>query len=214
MNRKILQILSGVFVIGLIAVSFARPVGIQHVSASDFADVSLLAEIHEYARDNHIGLDQAAYRFDLMDDIGIDYLEKELSTKEEETFGGLWFQHQPTFRIVIACTSDGEETVQSYVNNQSWSHLVQIYSVPVALVELQSIEDKMANIWRELGIKFYSDINILESYAEFYVTDQALVDAILQEAKVKLPERVRIFQVDQLVEPEADIYGGLGVTFT
>jgi len=194
-------------------ISFAQPAITQQALAYDFGNASSLPEIQEYARDNNIDLDEAVYRFDLMDDTSIDDLEKRLSVQQDETLGGLWFQHQPTFRIVIAFTSNGENTIQSYVNDQPWSHLVQVCSVPVALVELQDLESTTANTLQELGIKFYSDINILEGYVEFNITDQAQFDTARQGAKIELPERVRVFEVDQLIEPEADVYGGLGVTF-
>jgi heat shock protein HslJ len=173
------------------------------VSTRGLADLKSLPEVQEYAEDNGIGLDEAVYRFEVMDDAGIDRLEAELSANEAHTFGGLWFEHQPTFRVVVAFTRDGERTIERYLADQPWAQLVEVRTVPATYRELQDAERRAARVLRRLGIDFSSDIHIAEGDVEVNVTDEAALDAALARAGVALPEQVHVVQVAQGIEPEA-----------
>ena len=35
--------------------------------------------------------------------------------RKSDTFGGLWVQHEPEYRVIVAFTKDGEETIARYV---------------------------------------------------------------------------------------------------
>jgi heat shock protein HslJ len=169
----------------------------------DSADLASLPEVQEYAEDNGIDLDEAVYCFEVMDDAGIDRLEAELSANEADTFGGLWFEHRPAFRIVVAFTRDGERTIERYLTDQPWAQLVEVRTVPATYRELQDAERRAARVLRRLGIEFYSDIHIAEGDVEVNVTDEARLDAALHRAGVALPEQVHVMQVAQGIEPEA-----------
>ena len=45
----------------------------------------------------------------------ISTLQKRLQIGEADTFAGLWVEHEPQYRVVVAFTHDGQETIGKYV---------------------------------------------------------------------------------------------------
>ena len=49
-----------------------------------------------------------------------------MEANEQPTFGGLWIQHKPEFKAVVAFTRDGEETVRPYIQGTSLADMVEV----------------------------------------------------------------------------------------
>ena len=47
-----------------------------------------------------------------------------LEQYEAETFAGLWLQHEPEYRVVVAFTRDGEKTIRPYVADTPLANLI------------------------------------------------------------------------------------------
>ena len=67
---------------------------------SSLPDQALSRATEEYARDIGISLSEAIHRLTLQNSIG--ELDVALSQKEAASYGGLWIQHQPSFKIFNA----------------------------------------------------------------------------------------------------------------
>ena len=85
------------------------------ISATSAPAVSeaLLQDACHYAADMGVDLPEAVRRLQAQATIG--ELGAELEANEQPTFGGLWIQHKPEYKVVVAFTRDGEETVRPYI---------------------------------------------------------------------------------------------------
>jgi len=154
-----------------------------------YKDSPELFEAAMYA--DHFGttIEEALHRFEISD--AFRGLETELETKEPETFGGLWIQHEPSFCVVIAFTRDGEETIKKYVS-ENLSGYVEIRTVKYTYRELLDAQSKVMATLRNLGIPADSGVYVQENYAEFRVTDLTEIDKAIKDGRLIIPDCVRI----------------------
>ena len=152
-------------------------------------------------------------RFKLMDDIGP--LGAELERQEMGTFAGLWIEHEPEFRVVIAFTENGEETIKKYVEEDSpLADEIELRTFEATYEELKAAQREAGQLLDELGLFVSSDINIKENQAKVYVTDNRLFYKTLQEADAQLPEHVvAIIVYEPLYEIPFDINPDPSVCF-
>ena len=128
-------------------------------------------------------------RFKLMDDVGS--LGAELEKQEAETYAGLWVEHEPGFRVVIAFTENGEETIKKYVEEDSpLADEIELRTFDATYEELKAAQREAGQLLNELGLFVSSGINIKENQVEVYVTDSKLFYKTLQEADAQLPDHV------------------------
>jgi hypothetical protein len=135
-----------------------------------------------------ISVAEAIRRLSLQDAIG--ELGAQLEKQERETFAGLWIQHEPKYRVVVAFTRDGQETIDPYIQNTPLEELVEVRTVGVSLKELESIQQRVIQMTQELGFPFESSINVQANQVELYVTDKVLWEEALQRTNRQLPEHV------------------------
>jgi len=122
-----------------------------------------------------------------------------LEQYEAETFAGLWLQHEPEYRVVVAFTRDGEKTIRPYVADTSLAGLIEVRPAEATYAELMAAQREAHRLLEEaglsLGLSFSSGGNVQESRIEIYVTDRALFDATLKEVNVRLPDHVEVVTV-------------------
>lgn len=148
-----------------------------------------------YAEHYGVTEEEALQRFDISDAFsGLGY---ELETKETETFGGLWIQHEPSFCVAIAFTRDGEETIKKYVS-ENLTGYVEVRTVKYTYRELQDIQLEVMAALRDLGIPFGGGVYVQENCVEFNVTDRTEIDKAIEEGRLIIPECVRITVVSGL----------------
>jgi hypothetical protein len=125
----------------------------------------------------------------------ISHLAVELEQNEGNTFAGLWIQQEPAYRIVVAFTRDGEETIRPYVAGTPLDGLIEVRTATATLAELEAAQQEVHRLLDGLGLSVASGINVQENRVELYVTDRPLFEATLQEAHVVLPEQVVVVTV-------------------
>jgi len=125
----------------------------------------------------------------------ISHLAVELEQNEGDTFAGLWIQQEPAYRIVVAFTRDGEETVRPYVAGTSLGGLIQVRTATATLAELEATQQEMHRLLDGPGLSVASGIHVQENRVELYITDRPLFEATLQEANVVLPEQVVVVTI-------------------
>jgi hypothetical protein len=87
------------------------------IPAEPQPDTSLQEDPHMiiakgYALRYGVSIDEALLRLELQN--SFPELEPQLESNEPATFGGLWIQHEPEYKIVVAFTRDGEKTIARY----------------------------------------------------------------------------------------------------
>ncbi|HIE56888.1 MAG TPA: hypothetical protein EYP88_01465 [Anaerolineales bacterium] len=76
---------------------------------------ALIQDAKMYTSRFGVDLDEAIRRLKLQSEIGD--LNAELAAKEQDTFAGLWIQHQPEYRVIVRFTRNGGVTTQPYIEN-------------------------------------------------------------------------------------------------
>ncbi|MBC8445842.1 MAG: hypothetical protein H8D74_01445 [Chloroflexi bacterium] len=165
----------------------------QPTAASVGVSDALRRDAETMAEDLGISVDEAIRRLKLQDPIGT--LGAELERLEADTFAGLWIQHEPEYRIVVAFTRNGEETIQPYVENTPLANLIEVRTAEATCEELKAVQQETHWLLDELGLSVASGINIKENQVELYVTDRSLFDTTLQEANIRLPDHVEVITI-------------------
>ena len=157
-------------------------------------DVSpaLVEDARSYAEDYGVSLDEAIGRLAGQEAIGA--LGQELQSRESATFGGLWIQHNPDYRIVVAFVRDGEETIRPYLEGTSVSGIVEVRQVKKSLVELRRTREKAKEMVKELGFKPGSGLDIRNNMVQLYLTAKEIeeLEMDLRKAGLTLPDNVEL----------------------
>lgn len=169
-------------------------------------DPRIFGEI--YAKHFGVTVDEAVRRFELQDMTG--RLDEEVTTREAETFAGLWIEHTPEFKVVVLFTRNAEETIKPYL--QSYPELAEIIEVRTAkmsLVELENVQNAASISLRDLGIIHDSEIDVYENQVKVYVADRVQFDGAILDSALILPDCVDVITVEELAQPTTEIYAGL-----
>lgn len=163
-----------------------------------------------YAADYGVSEAEATWRLSLQDDAG--QLEEELLRGEATTFGGLWIQHKPTFRIVAAFTEAPEQTLAGYVSGSPLASLAEARLVSTSLKTLEAEALTLGAVEGDGAVPFNVRLNVQENGIDLLVVSSADLDRFVERFQAPLPSNYRIVPVPSLAEDTADIYGGLPTT--
>ena len=162
-----------------------------------------------YASDYGVTLEEAKRRLGLQGSAGA--LQADLMGSESATFGGLWIQHEPDFKIVVRFTRDGESTVRPYVTGGALSGIVEVRTADATLNDLKTAQASATTLARGFGIPVESQIDVIENRVKLFVVDKAGLDSSLTTSAVQLPSKVDVVTVSELSRTTTDISGGLTV---
>lgn len=160
-----------------------------------------------YAADYGVTVEEARRRLTLQGSVGS--LEEALVDNESDTFGGLWIQHEPEFRIVARFTQGGESTVRPYVTDEALSGLVDVQTADSTLDDLEAAQDKAMMTVDEFGIPAESEIDVIGNRVKLFVVNRTGLDSSLAKPDVELPDEVDIVTVNELSTVTADLHAGL-----
>lgn len=152
------------------------------------ADDALRQDAAAIAGDLGITPEEALRRLQLQDAVG--RLDASLTAEHPDTFGGLWIQHEPVYRVVVAFTRDGEATVRPYVAGTPLEAEIEVRAAEATLQELQAAQAAARRQLDALGLPFDSGLNVPANQVELYVTDRSLFEQRTVEAGLTLPDHV------------------------
>ena len=162
--------------------------------ADSLSDVSpeIVEDARDYAEAYGVSLDEAIGILAGQEAIGD--LGYALQSSEIATFGGLWIQHEPDYRIVVAFTRDGEETIRSYLEGTSVTGIVEVRQVEKSLVELGRAREEAEAMVRELGFNFGSGLDIRNNMVQLHLTGAEIeeLEVELKKAGLTLPDNVEL----------------------
>ena len=162
--------------------------------ADSLSDVSpeIVEDARDYAEAYGVSLDEAIGILAGQEAIGD--LGYTLQSSEIATFGGLWIQHEPDYRIVVAFTRDGEETIRSYLEGTSVTGIVEVRQVEKSLVELGRAREEAEAMVRELGFNFGSGLDIRNNMVQLHLTGAEIeeLEVELKKAGLTLPDNVEL----------------------
>jgi len=117
-----------------------------------------------------------------------------LEAREADTFAGLWIQEQPTYRVFVAFTRDGQETIKRYVAGTPLDGMVEVRKARFTYAELLAAGQEVGQLAQELGFPFSSVGDVQGNCVDLWVTDRAGFEAALKAAHRKLPDPVEIVE--------------------
>jgi hypothetical protein len=133
-----------------------------------------------------IDVDEAIRRLRVGDEIS--RLNAALMSDEGDTFGGLWVEHEPAFRVVVSFTRDGEQTIQPYLQGKPWADLVEVREVRATHEELLSAAILTRRALEQLPFQVRASVDIQGNRVAVWVTDPEWFEAELRQAGIELPE--------------------------
>ncbi len=147
-------------------------------------------DAQHYAEQFGVDQSEAVTRLTLQESIG--KLGAAIEANEEDTFAGLWIQHKPEYRVVVAFTMEGESTIAKYVQDGPLLELIEVRSAKATLRELERAQLEAGQIVADLGFNLASGIIVQKNRAELYATDRAALEEALRESGNTLPDHVVI----------------------
>ena len=153
-----------------------------------------------YAAQHDVELPEAITRLLLQESVG--ELDADLLSNESGTFGGIWIQNEPEYRVVVAFTKDGEETVAKYIKDEALMSLIEVRTVEATYQDLMQSLREASWMVAELGFRSVSDINLFENRVEVYTPDRARMEEALRKNGKTLPAHVHIVERKLPARPE------------
>jgi len=165
----------------------------------------------DYAKNHGVTIEEALKRFEFQDIAG--ELGEEISTKEADTFAGLWIEHTPEFKVVVLFTCNAEDIIKPYLQKyKELSSMIEVGTAEMTLIELQNIQEEVSSSAESMGIPTASEVDVYKNCVKVYVVDRVKFDKAVSGEKLILPYCVDVVTVEKLVYLEAEIYGGLSLT--
>lgn len=152
---------------------------------------ALRQDAQQYAEEMGISLEEALARLSVQSEEAISHLQNQLQTHEAETFAGLWLQHQPEFRVVVAFTQDGAETIGRYVAADSeLFNLIELRPAQYSYAQLEADQQAVIQILEAVQQPAGVGIMVMDNRVSLDITDRAAFEAALADANLTLPESV------------------------
>ena len=151
-----------------------------------------------YAKSHGVTVEEALKRFELQDIAG--EFGEEISTKEVDTFAGLWIEHTPEFKVVVLFTRNAEDIMKPYLQKyKELAGMIEVGTAEMTLIELQNIQDEVSSSAENLGIPTASEVDVYKNCVKVYVVDRVKFDKVVSEKKLVLPDCVDVITVESLV---------------
>ena len=191
----------------ILAFSFALP-----ATAQSEPSEALIEDASVYAEMYHLDLDEAIRRLELQRAVGD--LDGLLSHEEQGTYGGLFIEHQPEFRVVVQFADPhGEERLKPRIADGPLAGKVTVRQVARSLDELEAQQAAARHLAGQVEIPVDSDINVHDNRVEVYAVDADGFGSRLAASALQLPDSVTVVPVDQLaILDQVTLTGGATLT--
>ena len=175
-------------------------------------DDPLVQDSRFYAEEMGISLEEAVARMNVQQALGESGLESALRQNEGDSFAGLWIQHEPEYRVVVAFTEAAEETIAPYLENLDFADYVEVRTHTHTLAELRRAQDEAMAVAQALGVSATAGSDVMENEVFLDVGNRELFLEEVEAAGLTLPELVTVRSFDPQ-EPAPELRGGVE-TFT
>ena len=162
-----------------------------------------LGDLPQYSRLFGVSVEEARQEVALADEARV--LQDEIAAAYGDHFAGMWLEHEPRFRIVVAVTVQDPQRLSSLIT-PGLAPYVRMEVVSHSLSELSAITE---NLSLDLPHAYGLDVKNNEVSVSVLATDAEGAEAWVREHVSG--DAVRIRAVTSLPRPIANIYGGLQV---
>ncbi|MEM6796996.1 MAG: S1 family peptidase, partial [Acidobacteriota bacterium] len=160
-----------------------------------------------YASYFNVGLKEAKHRLVLQRQAGA--LDELLAEEAVDTFGGLWIDHAPKFKVTVLSTDAGmmRPLLRAHLE-RDLAALVEVEAADVTLASLLAQQEEVREFLQAEKLEADLSIDIRESTVIVESSGASRLEATLAEKRFALPASVEIRQVSSLAKPNADLRGG------
>ena len=162
-----------------------------------------------FAESMGLSEEEANERLSLQDSIG--ELQQDLLANETDSFAGLWIEHEPAYKVVVAFAgADGAEVIRSYLQNYpQLSDVIEIRSAVYTLAELEAAQREAFDIVEQLEpMSIAGGVDVMENRVFMTVGNPELFLQAVADAGYELPPLVAVEPIDPENIPESNA-GGL-----
>lgn len=184
-------------VLGALSLLAAGCVG--RTAAQRPVDTPRHPEAEAYAEAQGITVEEAIRRFEVQGNVAD--LQERLASAEAETFGGLWIEHEPEYKVAVAFTQNGARTLRRYVKGTPLEGVAEAREVTYTLAELETVQAELLVLLDELGSGVGTGLDIRENCVSLFAADPATFEAQLEAAGRRLSDAVCIEPVGPYPEP-------------
>ncbi len=140
-----------------------------------------------------VPIEEALRRIQIGEAIGV--LGDVLARQEAGTFAGLWVEHEPDYRVMVAFTQNGLQTLERYVQDPALADVIEIREAQITLGELEATQAELNELVGGLGVPISTGISVPMNRVELYVTDRTLFEDRVREQQIELPAHVEVITV-------------------
>lgn len=144
-------------------------------------------------------------------------LAARLNANETDTFGGLWIEWEPAYKIVVGFTENGEETVAKYLDADSPLYdVLEIRNVAYTQAELMADQAELMDYLQDTAVTFSygSGIQVQNNSVYLELPSQSVWEEQLAEHPYELPPSIVveyafedvIFEPPTALNPVPDVY--------
>jgi hypothetical protein len=141
-----------------------------------------------YAEAYDVSGDEAVRRLSLQDDIGD--LNARLTAEEVDTFGGLWIQHEPDYRVLVLFTRNGRRTLRKYVKGGPLACITEARKAEATWAELESLQTATIQMLERIGSGAGTGIDVKNNCVALMAANPAALQSKLDVAGERLPDHV------------------------
>jgi hypothetical protein len=152
-----------------------------------------------YAEDFDVVLGEAIRRLDLQGRLQDQPIE--LEENESERFAGIFWEHEPDYRLVVLMTDGDEDAMRDYFDDPELLDILEVRKAEYTLAELYEAQEEITEFLFDSGVLASSGTNLQENRVEIYVRDASIVEQALDSASKELPEYVVIIEHEDDPEP-------------
>ncbi|MGC9522026.1 MAG: hypothetical protein ACP5HG_09115 [Anaerolineae bacterium] len=162
------------------------------------ASEALRRDAEAYAEAHDVPLDEAIARLRAQDPIG--ELQAVLQEQEPDAFAGLWIEHEPEYKVVVAVTRDERRIYRRYVAAGPLEDKVEMREAERTLAELSAAQVALHQALNEVDSRADSGIDVQANCVSLYVADPEALLTQLDAAGLSLPDPVCIEETGPYAE--------------
>lgn len=199
LRRRAFGILTAFAIVALWPIGSAIPTAAATGDATN-------RDTQAYGREFGVSIAEASDRLALVGPVS--ELATTLERDYASTFGGLWIENAPAYRVQIRFAAD-PRTVLSLTKGTPLEGIVDVLPAQYSIDEL--IEAAEALRARTTTAPFDLVVNIQDNRLDVSVLSTADVAAFTSAYARALPASARIIEVPSLIQPATEIYAGLSL---
>lgn len=163
-------------------------------SSPDVLDTSENPDAAYYAADVGVSQEEAERRLGFQDTIGD--IQPLLMADLADSFGGLWVEHEPDYRIVIALTQGDKSTIEPYIASQAWAGEVDVVNVQYTLDQLIADQEMAIQAAGRIKVPVSAGVDVINNRVEVWVGNPELFLEELAQSGFSLPASVVVLASD------------------